>query len=407
MSQDNTGIEKQWAEKHFNGLYSVQDEVLRTLSGHFGPFYVTGGAALSRFYLNHRFTYDLDLTVSQLPCFHRKAAPVVDLLKTHFRVSDDSPAVSPRNFQLWTDGRDKLKISLSNDNFEQVGLPLMAGRVPVDNMLNMLVKKLKTIHDRDDPRDLFDIVSIASAYSFNWGDVLKHAQKNALLAQVNLLIQASHIACRFKSLWRRRESQDLFSLLGIPLPIGFNKIYLTAKIERNGNTSEKHPLTIEFLPRELKRAASRLKAISMSDCPVNELERQNIPSFFNLTLGGASIRIDIHSISVREKASKKFSKVPDALSGCTEWMYSPSRAEDIEAKFEQIRNDLLLAGENSLGSRKMPIEEARPGYNELYSGGKFRGQSPPVQFVPPATDSSSASVSSDSTDSACIEGNTR
>ena len=78
-------------------------------------------------------------------------------------------------------------------------------------------------------------------------------------------------------------------------------------------------------------------------------------------MGGASIRIILTEVSVRDKALKQFSKVPYELYLGMEWMNCPVRAEELEAKFEMIRNDLFLAGENSLGIGKTPIDEARPG----------------------------------------------
>ncbi|MEI6174211.1 MAG: nucleotidyl transferase AbiEii/AbiGii toxin family protein [Bacteroidota bacterium] len=353
------------AEK-YTELYFLQDKVLSALSGHFGPFYLSGGAALSRYYLNHRFTLDLDLSVNLQRCFLRNATPVVDLLKTQFHVTADNAAVYPRYFHLWIQGRDKLKISLSNDISEQLGLPVMAGMVPVDNMKNMLVKKLKTILERDDPKDLFDIVGIASAYSFHWGDILRYAQRKAMMAQVNLLLQFSQVAFKFYSIRGKREPKDLFSLLGSPSPIGIDRVYLTACIERNGIISEIPSSTLESLSGELRRTAYRLKAISEQDDFADETAIHGIPSSFNLTLGGASIRIVLNAVSVREKALKQFSMVPAGLYQGMEWMSSPVGADELEAKFEQIRNDLFLAGENSLGRGKTPIGEARP-----EPGGKF------------------------------------
>ena len=237
----------------------------------------------------------------------------------------------------------------------------MAGRVPVDNMKNMLVKKLKTILERDDPKDLFDILSIASAFSFHWGDILKHAQKKAIMAQVNLLLQFSRVAFKFNSIWQGREPKDLFSLLGAPSPIGFNRVYLTVTIERNGSNFEKPSSTLESLPEELRQTAFRLKALSEQYDLANEPGIHCIPSSFNLTMGGASIRIILTEVSVRDKALKQFSKVPYELYLGMEWMHCPAAAEELEAKFKMIRNDLFLAGENSLGIGKTPIDEARPG----------------------------------------------
>jgi predicted nucleotidyltransferase component of viral defense system len=348
------------AEKYAE-LYTLQDKVLSALSGHFGPFCLTGGAALSRYYLNHRFAYDLDLSVNLLPCFSGKSAPIVDLLKTQFHVSDDNADVFTRTIHLWIQGRDKLKISLANDISEQWGLPIMAGRVPVDNMKNMLVKKLITILARDDPKDLFDIVNIASAYSFHWGDILKQAQKKAFMTQVNLLLQFSRVAFKFNSIWRGREPKDLFSLLGAPSPIGFNGVYLTATIERNGSNFKKTSSKLDSLSGELRQTAYRLKALSGQYDLANEPAIHGIPSSFNLTLGGASIKIVLNAVSVSDKALKQFGRVPDELYHGMEWMNCHAKSEELEAKFKMIRNDIFLAGENSPGIGKTPIDEARPG----------------------------------------------
>ncbi|MCP5106411.1 MAG: nucleotidyl transferase AbiEii/AbiGii toxin family protein, partial [bacterium] len=46
--------------KHYHSLYLFQDRVL-ALIGQFAPdSYLGGGTALSRFYLNHRYSEDLD-----------------------------------------------------------------------------------------------------------------------------------------------------------------------------------------------------------------------------------------------------------------------------------------------------------------------------------------------------------
>jgi predicted nucleotidyltransferase component of viral defense system len=45
---------------YFKRLYPFQDQVLQVLSQVDTGFYLTGGTALSRGYLNHRFSDDLD-----------------------------------------------------------------------------------------------------------------------------------------------------------------------------------------------------------------------------------------------------------------------------------------------------------------------------------------------------------
>lgn len=49
---------------YFDRLYPMQDEVLRLIRSADTEFYLTGGTAASRGYLNHRFSDDLDLFVN-------------------------------------------------------------------------------------------------------------------------------------------------------------------------------------------------------------------------------------------------------------------------------------------------------------------------------------------------------
>ena len=48
----------------FNVLYPFQDRVLKVCSQAQTDFYLTGGAAASRGYLQHRFSDDLDFFVN-------------------------------------------------------------------------------------------------------------------------------------------------------------------------------------------------------------------------------------------------------------------------------------------------------------------------------------------------------
>jgi predicted nucleotidyltransferase component of viral defense system len=57
-------------EKYYqNKVYPLQDEVLRGIQDLNVDFYLTGGTALSRCYLNHRYSDDLDLFVNDNPKF--------------------------------------------------------------------------------------------------------------------------------------------------------------------------------------------------------------------------------------------------------------------------------------------------------------------------------------------------
>jgi predicted nucleotidyltransferase component of viral defense system len=50
--------------KDYTKLYQLQDKFLSWWFSMGLPFYLTGGTALGRFYLNHRFSEDLDFFIN-------------------------------------------------------------------------------------------------------------------------------------------------------------------------------------------------------------------------------------------------------------------------------------------------------------------------------------------------------
>ncbi len=47
-------------KSYYNRLYAFQDEIMKIIQRQGVDFYLTGGTALSRCYLNHRYSDDLD-----------------------------------------------------------------------------------------------------------------------------------------------------------------------------------------------------------------------------------------------------------------------------------------------------------------------------------------------------------
>lgn len=175
--------------KNYNELYRLQDRVLAALSGHFGIFHLTGGTALGRFYLDHRYSEDLDFFTNQNNAFTSEANIIRSLLKIQFNTSDDKIILYPDYIRVWVPGEEDLKIEMVNDVSDRWGSPILAGTTPVDTVGNILANKLTAILSRDEPKDVFDIVSIASNFSFNWGDVFVYALRKAIIAEPDVLMR--------------------------------------------------------------------------------------------------------------------------------------------------------------------------------------------------------------------------
>jgi len=66
-------------------IYPFQDKVLKVVEALNLDFYLTGGTALGRCYLEHRYSNDLDLFVNDNKGFKKQCTSVVDFLKKKWR----------------------------------------------------------------------------------------------------------------------------------------------------------------------------------------------------------------------------------------------------------------------------------------------------------------------------------
>ncbi len=63
-----------------NTLYPLQDKVLEIVGKLPVGFYLTGGTALSRAYLHHRYSDDLDFFVNDVPDFKSQVNSIIKAL---------------------------------------------------------------------------------------------------------------------------------------------------------------------------------------------------------------------------------------------------------------------------------------------------------------------------------------
>ena len=69
---------------YYKDLYVIQDAVFAIIEDY--DFYLTGGTALSRFYLNHRYSDDLDFFVNQKDDFLAVVREIIAKIKSMFNL---------------------------------------------------------------------------------------------------------------------------------------------------------------------------------------------------------------------------------------------------------------------------------------------------------------------------------
>jgi len=112
------------SEKYYQRLYKFQDQVLKVIQQCDTEFYLPGGTALSRCYLDHRYSDDLDFFVNFSSTFEKQTNKIkkhlISRFAGRFKIQIDQEHIK-RFFILGEDETPGLKIELINDVPAHVG----------------------------------------------------------------------------------------------------------------------------------------------------------------------------------------------------------------------------------------------------------------------------------------------
>jgi hypothetical protein len=164
-----------------NKTFPFQDEVLRLIQKTGSPFYLTGGTALCRCYLHHRYSDDLDLFVNADPNFKTHCDKILSLLKERLGWKTEVGTVAETFVRLMLEKEGAfLKVDLVNDTrFHWGGFQECSIYYRVDNQRNILSNKLCSLSRRD-IKDLADILFISQTYDFEWEEIFEDAKQKDL-----------------------------------------------------------------------------------------------------------------------------------------------------------------------------------------------------------------------------------
>ncbi|MBU4466621.1 nucleotidyl transferase AbiEii/AbiGii toxin family protein [Candidatus Parcubacteria bacterium] len=140
-------------------------------------FYFTGGTALSKFYLRHRFSEDLDF-------FSEKEFDVKDitpfLFKAKqalcFRKIDYQQSFNRNIFHLLFSGKRILKVEFTYFPFPQIEKPMEKQGLSVDSLKDIAVNKVFTINQNPRGRDFFDLYWILKKGDWSVLELLRQAR---------------------------------------------------------------------------------------------------------------------------------------------------------------------------------------------------------------------------------------
>ncbi len=167
-----------------NTLYPLQDKVLSVVSGLPVDLYLTGGTALSRAYLHHRYSDDLDFFVNDSKEFKIQMNHILEGFKNaSLNFSAITLDEGFARLQV-NEGNATLKLDFVNDvTFRCGSLVATDLFLRTDNIENILSNKISAL-GRSAAKDVIDIIYICGVQAFNWEKIMADAQNKDLWVNV-------------------------------------------------------------------------------------------------------------------------------------------------------------------------------------------------------------------------------
>ncbi|MEA3500575.1 MAG: nucleotidyl transferase AbiEii/AbiGii toxin family protein [Candidatus Marinimicrobia bacterium] len=161
----------------YEKLYLLQDKIFKILSELQIDFYLTGGTALSRVYLNHRYSDDLDFFINDSDKFKKQIDIIINKFEQK-KVKFNVKLKAERFCSIFIDENDTiLKLDFVNDIPFKIGKLISLDLYPrIDNPLNILSNKISAL-GRFESKDIVDILFIARSYEFNWKEIIESTKK--------------------------------------------------------------------------------------------------------------------------------------------------------------------------------------------------------------------------------------
>lgn len=170
----------------YQKLYELQDEVLKVVFETENEFYLTGGTCLSRFYVEKRYSDNLDLLTNQSPRYSFAIKNIKKALQNSFEVISEVESKDFTRFKI----DDLLQVDFVNDIAFRYKDPMINEKnYLLDNIENILSNKITAVIGRDNPKDIFDIYLICKFYKFDWKEILKSAHQKAGFCDEELIVR--------------------------------------------------------------------------------------------------------------------------------------------------------------------------------------------------------------------------
>ncbi len=142
----------------------------------YGNFILSGGTALAGFYLQHRYSEDLNF-FSAVEFDPQEIFPLLKkfLKPLHFQKIEYQQSFN-RNLYFFTGKKETLKTEFTYFPFYSVVTPTVKGNLKIDSLKDIAVNKVFTIYQKPRMRDFIDLYEILRTKKWTLEPLLKLAR---------------------------------------------------------------------------------------------------------------------------------------------------------------------------------------------------------------------------------------
>ncbi len=132
----------------------------------FNKFYFTGGTALSAFYLQHRYSEDLDF-FSEEKFDVQEVENIIDELSKKYKFEYTSEFIEiVQIFMIKFAKGEPLKLDFATYPYRKIEGEKIVNGVKIDSFIDIAVNKLHTVNQRTTVKDFVDLYFLLQRFSF-------------------------------------------------------------------------------------------------------------------------------------------------------------------------------------------------------------------------------------------------
>lgn len=161
---------------------------------HSSKFYLTGGTALSAFYLQHRLSEDLDFFSED----EVETESIIALLKSLPEVRDLNleRKFDRKIFIIRHGDASSLKVEFTKYPFKRIKSSQRIEGIQIDSLIDILTNKLMALTDRRDVKDYVDIHFILKeSLNFSIDQMIDMAEQKFGIKGIRYILQGRFLEC--------------------------------------------------------------------------------------------------------------------------------------------------------------------------------------------------------------------